>query len=187
MDVFERIRRGYRAVGPGAPRDVLAMFHQEQDDAPEWVIQDLADTGRVYETRDVVAMDLFGGLPAHWEVTGAELRLWDFYPRRSRLVVGGRFRTRPARHVGGPADPVPPHLDRLRRPGAGRDGLPRRHRGAAARYRTRAPPHRVVAARHAGGMRPRRSASPPSFQFHHSASTGSGVSVPAQYTAQRNT
>jgi hypothetical protein len=95
MDVFERIRRGYRAVGPGAPRDVLAMFHQEQDDAPEWVIQDLADTGRIYETRDVVAMDLFGGLPAHWEVTGAELRLWDFSPRRSRLVVGGRFRTRP--------------------------------------------------------------------------------------------
>jgi hypothetical protein len=95
MDVFERIRRGYQAVGPGAPRDVLAMFHQEQDDAPEWVIQDLADTGRIYETRDVVAMDLFGGLPAHWEVTGAELRLWHFSPRRSRLVVGGRFRTRP--------------------------------------------------------------------------------------------
>jgi hypothetical protein len=95
MDVFERIRRGYRAVGPGAPPDVLAMFHQEQDDPPEWVIHDMADTGRVYATRDVVAMDLFGGLPADWEVTGTEMRLWDFYPRRSRLVVGGRFRTRP--------------------------------------------------------------------------------------------
>jgi hypothetical protein len=95
MDVFERIRRGYRAVGPGAPRDVLAMFHQEQDDPPEWVVRDMADTGRVYESRDVVAMDLFGGLPANWEVTGAELRVWDFSPRHSRLVVSGRFRTRP--------------------------------------------------------------------------------------------
>jgi hypothetical protein len=95
MDVLERIRRGYHAVGPGAPRAVLAMFHQEQDDAPEWVVRDVADTGRIYATRDVVAMDLFGGLPGHWEVTGAELRMWDFYERRSRLVVAGRFRTRP--------------------------------------------------------------------------------------------
>jgi hypothetical protein len=95
MDVLERIRRGYRAVGPGAPPDVLAMFHQEQDDPPEWVVRDVADTGRVYESREVVAMDLFSGLPAHWEVTGAELCVWDFYERRSRLVVSGRFRTRP--------------------------------------------------------------------------------------------
>ena len=37
---LERIKRGYRAIGPGAPRDVLAMFHQEQDDPPEWVIDE---------------------------------------------------------------------------------------------------------------------------------------------------
>ena len=38
MDVLERIRRGYGAVGPGAPRDLLAMFHQEQDLPPQWVV-----------------------------------------------------------------------------------------------------------------------------------------------------
>ena len=95
MNVLERIRRGYHAVGPGAPRAVLAMFHQEEDDAPEWVVHDIGDTGRVFESRDVVALDLFGGLPAHWEITGTDLRIWDFYERRSRLVVGGRFHSRP--------------------------------------------------------------------------------------------
>ena len=95
MDVLERIRRGYRAVGPGAPPDVLAMFHQDEDDAPAWVVRDSVSSGREYPTREVVAMDLFGGLPEHWEVAGAELRLWDFYERYSRLVVAGRFRARP--------------------------------------------------------------------------------------------
>jgi hypothetical protein len=93
MDVFERIRRGYRAIGPGAPRDVLAMFHQEELDAPEWVVD---DSVRVTPSRDVVAMDLFaGGIPAHWEVIGVDLRMWDFYQRTCRLVVTGKYRTRP--------------------------------------------------------------------------------------------
>ena len=92
MDVVERIRRGYRAFGPGAPRDVLAMFHQEQPDPPEWVID---ESGHLHDTREVVAEDLFaGGLPAQWEVIGVELRTWDFYQRTCRLVVGGRFRAR---------------------------------------------------------------------------------------------
>lgn len=95
MDVLERIRRGYRAIGPGAPRDVLAMFHQEEDDAPEWVVHDAVQSGRVFETREVVAMDLFGGVPSHWEITGIDLNIWDFHERYSRLVVGGRYRTRP--------------------------------------------------------------------------------------------
>jgi hypothetical protein len=96
MDALERIRRGYRAIGPGASRDVLAMFHQEQDDAPEWVVEDVANSGSSHASRDVVAMDLFAGaVPSHWEVIGVDLRMWDFYESRSRLVVGGRFRTRP--------------------------------------------------------------------------------------------
>lgn len=93
--MFERIRRGYRAIGPGAPRDVLAMFHQEQPDPPEWVIHDSVTSGREFATREIVAMDLFGGLPPHWEVTGIELSMWDFYESYSRLVVGGHYRTRP--------------------------------------------------------------------------------------------
>jgi len=93
MDVLERIRRGYRAIGPGASRDVLAMFHQEQPDPPEWVID---DSTRIVPARDVVAMDLFAGaLPSHWEVIGVDLRMWDYYARKCRLVVAGRFRTRP--------------------------------------------------------------------------------------------
>jgi hypothetical protein len=93
MDVLERIKRGYRAIGHGAPRDVLAMFHQEQDDPPEWVVD---DSLRVVPSRDVVAMDLFAGaLPSHWEVIGVDLRHWDFHARHARLVVCGKFRTRP--------------------------------------------------------------------------------------------
>ena len=118
MDVLERIRRGYHAVGPGAPSAVLAMFHQEEDDAPEWVVHDVGDSGRVFASRDVVAMDLFGGLPGHWELTGIDLRMWDFYERRSRLVVGGRSALAAARHLGDDPHPVPPRLDGLRRPGA---------------------------------------------------------------------
>jgi len=92
MDVLERIKRGYRAVGPGAPSDVLAMFHQDQDDPPEWVID---ESGRLHPSRDVVAMDLFaGGLPSQWEIIGVELRRWDLSEKKSRLVVGGRFRAR---------------------------------------------------------------------------------------------
>ncbi len=92
MDVLERIKRGYRAVGPGAPRDVLAMFHQEQDDPPEWVID---ESGRISSTHDVVAMDLFAvHLPSQWEIVGVELRNWDLSEKASRLVVGGSFRAR---------------------------------------------------------------------------------------------
>jgi hypothetical protein len=93
MDVLERIKRGYRAMGPGASRDVLAMFHQEQPDPPEWVVD---DTTRIVPARGVVAMDLYAGaLPPHWEVIGVDLRMWDYYARKSKLVVAGRFRTRP--------------------------------------------------------------------------------------------
>jgi hypothetical protein len=92
MDVVERIRRGYRAIGPGAPRDVLAMFHQEQVDPPEWVID---EGGHLHAPREVVALDLFaGGLPEQWEVIGVELCVWDVHRQRSRLVVSGRFRAR---------------------------------------------------------------------------------------------
>jgi hypothetical protein len=93
MDVLERIKRGYRAIGHGASRDVLAMFHQEQPDPPLWVVD---DSIKLIPTREIVAMDLFAGLlPLHWEVTGVDLRSWDFYESKDRLVVAGRFRTRP--------------------------------------------------------------------------------------------
>ncbi len=93
MDVLERIRRGYRAIGPGAPRDLLAMFHQDQDDPPEWVVD---DTVHIVPSREIVATDLFAGmLPVHWEVIGVDLSYWHHYRSKARLVVTGRFRTRP--------------------------------------------------------------------------------------------
>lgn len=93
MDVLERIKRGYRAIGPGASRDVLAMFHQEQPDPPEWVVDDSLN---IKPTRDVVASDLFAGaLPSHWEIIGVDVRRWDYHQGKARLVVAGRFRTRP--------------------------------------------------------------------------------------------
>jgi hypothetical protein len=95
MDVLERIARGYHAVGPGAPRAVLAMFHQEEDDAPEWEVYDFGDSGRAFASRGAAALDLFGALPSHWELTGVDLRMWDPHPRRSRLVAGGLLRARP--------------------------------------------------------------------------------------------
>jgi hypothetical protein len=93
MDVLERIKRGYRAIGHGASRDVLAMFHQEETDPPEWVVD---DSVRILPSREVVAMDLFAGsLPSHWEVTGVDLGHWEFQAQQARLVVTGRFRSRP--------------------------------------------------------------------------------------------
>ena len=54
------------------------------------------DAVRVVPARAVVAMDLFAGaLPSHWEVIGVDLRHWDYSTGRRRLVVSGRFRTRP--------------------------------------------------------------------------------------------
>ena len=87
MDVLERIKRGYRAIGPGASRDVLAMFHQEEPEAPEWVVD---DSIRVIPSRDVVAMDLFAGaLPSHWEVIGVDLRMWRLLPAALQAGRGG--------------------------------------------------------------------------------------------------
>lgn len=111
MDVLERIRRGYRAIGPGAPRDVLAMFHQEEPEALEWVAD---DSTRIVPAREVAAMDLFAGA----------------LPRRAAF---------------------------------------------------QAPPGRCAQSR------PSRSARPPSFQFHHLASSGSPSAPPAWWTAARNT
>ena len=74
MDALERIRRGYRAIGPGAPLDVLAMFHQEEEAAPEWVVRDPADAWRTRASGETVAMDLFGPLPARFEFIGVKIR-----------------------------------------------------------------------------------------------------------------
>jgi hypothetical protein len=155
-DTLEKIRRGYRALGFGAHRDVVAMFEDEGDslvtydgDAPgpleaeevglregdargprdpegracaergapgggapygrsgrEWVIFDVVN-GQPWATRDLVALDLFGGLPSHWDLVGVDVERWHCGPWRrlgglgpaidgaTSLVVGGHYRARP--------------------------------------------------------------------------------------------
>ena len=39
-------------------------------------------------------MELFGGLPSHFEVIGVELRTWSMNRRRTKLTVIGRYRAR---------------------------------------------------------------------------------------------
>ena len=42
----------------------------------------------------MVALDLFGGMPAQYEVVGVEPRTWQLNRRETRLTVSGRFRVR---------------------------------------------------------------------------------------------
>lgn len=95
MDVQELIKRGYRALGLGADDDVLAMFDQLGGEPAEWVVYELSGFGRHYPAGDVVAMDLFGGLPSHFDVIGVDPRTWAMNRRRTRLTVSGHFRVRP--------------------------------------------------------------------------------------------
>ena len=95
MDVQELIKRGYRALGLGADDDVLAMFDQLDAEPADWVVYELGAFGRRHPASDVVAMELFGGLPSHFEVIGVDPRTWSMNRRRTRLTVSGQYRVRP--------------------------------------------------------------------------------------------
>ena len=95
MDVQELIRRGYRGLGLGADDDVLAMFDQRGGEHAEWVVYQLSAFGRHRPAGEVVALDLFAGVPSHFDVIGVEPRTWAFNRRRTRLTVTGHFRVRP--------------------------------------------------------------------------------------------
>jgi hypothetical protein len=95
VDVQELIKREYRALGLGADGDVLAMFDQLGGEPADWVVYELGAFGRRHPAGDVVAMELFGGLPSHFELIGVEPRTWSMNRRRTRLTVIGRFRVRP--------------------------------------------------------------------------------------------
>ena len=95
MDVFEPIRRGYHALGFGADADVLAMLDQSGPEPACWEIHSL-DPRRVRSrpAGEVAALDLFGGLPAQFELVGVQVRSWSPNERHARLVVGGSYRVR---------------------------------------------------------------------------------------------
>lgn len=95
MDIFERIRRGYHALGFGADADVLAMFDQDGPEPACWEIHSL-DIRRVRSrpAGEVAALDLFGGYPSQYELIGVQVRSWAPNERRERLSVVGSYRLR---------------------------------------------------------------------------------------------
>ena len=94
MDAEEQIERGYRALGLGADDDVIAMFEHLGAEPASWVVYELGAFSGRRPAGDVVAMELFAGLPSHFEVIGVELRTWSMNRRRTRLTVIGRYRVR---------------------------------------------------------------------------------------------
>jgi hypothetical protein len=70
------------------------MFDQsiEGDDVC-WVVVDLVGSGRPALSREVVAHDLLGSIPPHWEVVGVETDRW--VQRGRSIVVTGHVRARP--------------------------------------------------------------------------------------------
>ena len=95
MDLFEPVRRGYHALGLGADADVLAMLDQDGPEPACWEIHSL-DVRRVRSRRAgvVAALDLFGGLPAQFELAGVKVKSWSPNERHARLVVVGSYRVR---------------------------------------------------------------------------------------------
>ena len=87
------LRAGYRALGFGAPEPVLRMFDQHRPGREaHWVVRDLTSTAR-YRAREVVADDLFGSIPPHWQVVRVvPLRFED---HDDTVVVMGHIWCRP--------------------------------------------------------------------------------------------
>jgi len=87
------LREGYRALGFGAPEAVLRLFDQhEPGREAQWVVREVTSTAR-YRARDVVADDLFGSIPPHWQVV--RVVPFRFQERGDRLVVTGHIHCRP--------------------------------------------------------------------------------------------
>ena len=81
-------------MGLGAEREVLAMFDQSVEGRDvRWVVVEMIGSGRPAATREVVAHDLLGSIPSHWEVVGVQAEHWQ--RRGNRIVVTGHIRTRP--------------------------------------------------------------------------------------------
>jgi hypothetical protein len=87
------LRDGYRSLGFGAPRAVLRLFDQDEPGCEaRWIVREVTSTAR-YQARDVVADDLFGSIPPHWQVVRVVPR--RFQERDNRVVVLGHIHCRP--------------------------------------------------------------------------------------------
>lgn len=70
-DLSQTVRSAYRAIGLGVGAPMRRLFGQGAGSRPRWSVVDLV-SGERGRARDVVAEDLFGSIPAHWEVTRVE-------------------------------------------------------------------------------------------------------------------
>jgi hypothetical protein len=87
------LREGYRSLGFGAPLAVLRLFDQDVPGREaRWIVREVTSTTR-YQAREVVADDLFGSIPPHWQVVRVVPRRWD--QSDDRLVVLGHIHCRP--------------------------------------------------------------------------------------------
>ena len=94
MDIYEPIRRGYHALGFGADADVLDMLDQRGPEPACWEIHSFDARIRSRPAGEVAALDLFGSLPAQYELEHVQVRSWALNERRGRLAVGGKYRVR---------------------------------------------------------------------------------------------
>jgi len=86
------LSHGYASLGFGADRAVLALFDQTPGNEPAWRVVDLIG-GTRFASREIVADDLLGSIPGHWQVTRVEAV--DFKEHGDRIVVTGRIYCRP--------------------------------------------------------------------------------------------
>ncbi len=94
MDIVDILARGYRSLGLGANANVLRLFDQRiEGDTVRWVVVDYVSGDRETATREVVAHDLLGSIPSHWEVAGVDTRSWR--RQGETIVVTGHIRVRP--------------------------------------------------------------------------------------------
>jgi len=166
MDAEEQIERGYRALGLGADDDVIAMFEHLGAEPASWVVYELGAFSGRRPAGDVVAMELFAGLPSHFEGSASSSAPGD----EPASDAADRDRPLPrarARELGGAGAAPHSHL--------AHPGRARRKGGQLAGWGGAAAPGAG-----AGRRRPRLKARPPSFQLHHLVSSSSGCACSAK-------
>ncbi len=86
------VGRAYRGIGLGVGDAMLRLFGQGGGRRPEWAVVDLVSGARG-RPRPVVAEDLFGTIPPHWEVTRVEP--FALRARDGQVVATGHICCRP--------------------------------------------------------------------------------------------
>jgi hypothetical protein len=92
---IENLREAYEDVGLGVSPALVRLFEPALGD---WCTISSTWGNRIGQPQAYPVHDLFaGGIPSHWEVTGAEVRAIKARKRResTKVVVQGVLRSRP--------------------------------------------------------------------------------------------